>query len=121
MLKDVMNKDGNFIRELPDYFIEMYVDVPDDRFEDIKEVIEYWGILYCGEPKIDDRQVTDFMRKRKVENYHTAERILYRRGRIALRQPFFDEMRKKKIGRMSQNVQLACEILYRSGLIEVAI
>lgn len=116
-----MNKAGNFIRDLPDYFTEMYVDVPDDRFEDIKELVDHWGILYCGEPKIDDRQVTDFMKKCKVENYKTAERILYRRGRIALRQSFFDEMRKKKIGRMSQNVQLACEILYRSGLIEVAI
>lgn len=121
MLKDIINKNGNFVRELPPYFKEMYVDVSDDCFEDIIELVEHWGILYCGEPKIDDRQVTDFMKKRKVENYKTAERILYRRGRIALRQPFFDEMRKKKIGRMSQNVQLACEILYRSGLIEVAI
>ena len=121
MLKNIINKNGEFIREFPVYFMEMYVDVSDDRFEDIKELIEFWGILYCGEPKIDDRQITDFMKKRKVENYQTAERILYKQGRIVLRQPFFDEMRKKKIGKMSQNVQIACQILYRAGLIEVAI
>ena len=121
MSKNTINQSGKFIRELPKYYQEMYVDVSDEAFETVKGLIEDWGLCYCGEPDIDERQITEFMKRRKIDNEKTAERMLYKQGRIDLREPVFQEMRRKKVSRMDSNVRLACEILYRACFIEFAI
>lgn len=119
MLRDIENKDGKCERELPDYFEEYYLEFK--NFDDIKELIDFWGLLYRGEPKIDNRQLIDFMRKRKVSERQKAERILIKQGRINLRSKEFNSLQTQRIKDMSSEVKLVAQILYKANLCEVVI
>ncbi|MGT2888384.1 hypothetical protein N1495_01360 [Streptococcus didelphis] len=119
MLKDIKNKNGMFYRDLPDYFQEYHLEFK--NFEDIKELIDYWGLIYRGEPKVDNRQLIDFMRKRKVSEKQKAERILIKQDRIKLRSKEFNALEIRKIKDMSLELKLIAQILYRAKLCEIVI
>lgn len=119
MLKDIDNLEGVFVRQLVPYFDEYYLDF--SNFEDIKELIDSWGLLYQGEPKIDNRQVLDYMTRRKEKNKERAERVLIKSGRINLRSNYFEELKNRRVKDMSRDVKIVAGIIYRSGLCEVVI
>ncbi|MGT2807587.1 hypothetical protein DIX60_06150 [Streptococcus iniae] len=119
MLRDIENKEGIVYRDIPSHFNEYHLEFK--NFEDIKELIDYWGLIYRGEPKIDNRQLIDFMRRRKVAEKQKAERILIKQGRITLRNKEFEQLQTRKIGAMSDEVRLVAQILYRAELCDIVI
>lgn len=119
MLKDIGNIDGLFFRELPSYFIEYRLAFTD--FETIKELIDYWGVLYQGEKRFDKRQLLDYSRKRKISDLNRVERLLIRQSRIEMRLSFYWQLENRKVKEMDKNVQTVAEILYRAKLCEVAV
>lgn len=119
MLKDLDNLEGVFVRELPPFFENYYLEFR--NFDDIAELIDFWGFLYKGEAKVDNRQVLDYMKKRKERNNDRAKRYLLQQGRIKLRQKELQELRVKRIGAMSSNVKWVAAILYRTGHCEVVV
>ena len=119
MLKDIGNIDGLFFRELPSYFIEYRLAFTD--FETIKELIDYWGLLYKGEKRFDKRQLLDYSRKRKISDLNRVERLLIRQSRIEMRSSLYWQLENRKVKEMDKNVQTVAEILYRAKLCEVAV
>ncbi|MFS1664089.1 hypothetical protein [Streptococcus sp. zg-JUN1979] len=113
------NIEGVFVRDLPRYFEEYYLQFR--KFEDIAELIDHWGLLYNGEPKVDNRQVLDYMKKRKEKDEARAKRYLTKKGRMRQRQGLLDELKCYKVSQMRRSVRMTAEILYRTGHCEVVI
>lgn len=119
MLGVIENKTGTYKRELVSNFEHYHLEFRD--FEAIKELIDDWGVLYRGEPKLDKRQILDYQKKRKLRTEYQAEKLLQKKGRIKLRAPLYDQLKNRKVGDMIEEVQFVAKILYRAELCEVVI
>lgn len=115
------NPRGLFKRSLPAYAEDLYVHLPKDDYKDLEELIDDWGLLYCGEPNIDERQVLDFMTERHLTTETYAAKLLRKRGRMELRQALLNELYKRTLKQMSPNVRTTCIILYRANLIDLGL
>lgn len=115
------NPRGIFKRSLPAYADNLYLHLLKDDYKELEELIDDWGLLYCGEPNIDERQVLDFMTERHITTKTYAAKVLRKRGRMELRQPFLNELHKRTLKQMSPNVRTACIILYRANLIDLGL
>lgn len=115
------NPKGLVKRSLPAYADHLYVHIPKEDQKSLEELIDDWGLLYCGEPNIDERQVLDFMEERHITTEKYAAKLLRKRGRMELRQALLQELHKRPLKQMSPNVRIACVILYRANLIELGL
>ncbi|HEN0407595.1 TPA: hypothetical protein U5Y67_000086 [Streptococcus agalactiae] len=119
MLRDIENIDGKFERELPKYFAEYHLEFK--NFGDIKELIDFWGLLYQGEKRFDTRQLLGYSRRRKIDDLKKVERILIRQSRMEMRSDVYFQLSNRNVKDMDENVQWVAELLYRAKLCEVAI
>lgn len=119
MLKDIDNIKGCYKRQLVSHFEEYSLFFND--FEIIKELIDFWGVLYMGEKRFDKRQILDFSKRRKISSFAKSERLLVKQSRLENRSDVFWQLENRKVKDMDKNVRVVAEILYRAKLCEVAV
>ena len=92
---------------------ELYLSFYD--FELVKDLIDYWGLLYYQPKKDSELKYIDLFRDRNFQDEDHRKNAIKKATRQEARQPFFDELTTKPLKKMSENVRWVAEMLVQTG------
>ena len=110
-------------KTFPVGYEELYLSFYD--FELVKDLVDYWGLLYYPPKKDSELKYAEQFRKQsfKVENHRqkAIKKAIKKATRQEARQPFFEELKTKPLKRMSQNARWVTEMLLQTGYAQLVL
>ncbi|MBX9076623.1 hypothetical protein HCG65_08940 [Streptococcus anginosus] len=102
-------------KTFPVGYEELYLSFYD--FELVKDLIDYWGLLYYQPKKDSELKYAEQFRKQSFKDENHRQNAIKK----ATRQPFFEELKTKPLKKMSQNVRWVAEMLLQTGYAQLVL
>lgn len=99
----------NFKQGYEELYLEFY------DFNLVKDLIDYWGVLYIQPKKDAELKCVEDFRKLDFKTEEHFQNAVKKAARQEARQPFFEELQKRPLKKMSQNAKWVAELLVQTG------
>lgn len=106
-------------KTFPVGYEELYLSFYD--FELVKDVIDYWGLLYYPPKKDSELKYAEQFRKQSFKDENHQQNAIKKATRQEVRQPFFEELKTKPLKKMSQNARWVAEMLVQTGYAQLVL
>ena len=106
-------------KTFPVGYEELYLSFYD--FELVKDLIDYWGLLYYQPKKDSELKYAEQFRNQAFKDENHRQNTIKKAARQEARQPFFDELTTKPLKKMSKNARWVAEMLVQTGYAQLVI
>lgn len=106
-------------KSFPVGYEELYLSFYD--FELVKDLIDYWGLLYYQPKKDSELKYAEQFRKQSFKDENHRQNAIKKATRQEARQPFFEELKTKPLKKMNQNVRWVAEMLLQTGYAQLVL